>query len=149
MEPHFEHLRFQELSLEQLHAIYLLRVAVFIVEQQCAYAEVDGLDPRAWHVLGTDAPGALIAYARVLPAHAGEAAHIGRVVVTKGARGTGLADKLMGSCFALLEQIQGSRGNAIAAQAYLERFYQRLGYRTTSAPYDWDGIPHIDMVMDK
>ncbi|MFZ1687816.1 MAG: GNAT family N-acetyltransferase [Flavobacteriales bacterium] len=144
----FTCVHFRDLSLEQLYALLLLRVDVFVVEQQCPYPEIDGKDADAWHVFGHDGHGVLTAYARVLPRHQAEAAHIGRVVVRKEARGTGLADELMHQCFALLERQYGSRQNAIAAQAYLERFYQRHGYRTTSAPYDWDGIPHIDMVHD-
>lgn len=141
-------LLFRDLSLEQLYALLHLRVDVFVVEQQCPYPEIDGKDADAWHVMGHDPAGQLVAYARVLPKHGDEAAHIGRVVVKKEARGSGLADELMQQCFALLEHLYGSRKNAIAAQAYLERFYQRHGYRTISAPYDWDGIPHIDMVHE-
>ena len=139
---------FHDLSLEQLYAVMRLRVDVFVVEQQCPYPEIDGKDAEAWHVLGHEANGMLIAYARVLPRHGDEAAHIGRVVVSKEARGGGLADALMQQCFALLERLYGSRRNAIAAQAYLERFYQRHGYRTIGVPYDWDGILHIDMVHE-
>ncbi|MEO8068923.1 MAG: GNAT family N-acetyltransferase [Flavobacteriales bacterium] len=148
MPTTFTCLHFRDLSLEQLHALFQLRVDVFVVEQTCPYTEIDGKDPDAWHLLGQDTNGALVCYARVLPEHDAEAPHIGRVVVRKEARGTGLADELMHQCFGLLERLYGSRRNDIAAQAYLERFYQRHGYRTTSKPYDWDGIPHIDMVHD-
>ena len=34
----------------------------------------------------------------------------------------------------------------IGAQQYLERFYQSFGFVTVSAPYDEDGIQHIDML---
>ena len=148
MNLQFSHLHFRDLSTAQLHAILKLRVDVFVVEQQCAYAEVDGQDPDAWHVLGLDGQGALMAYARVLPKHGGGPAHIGRVVVHPQMRGTGAAIALMRACFTVLEELYGSPANHIAAQEYLERFYQRLGYRTVSAPYDWDGIMHIDMVLE-
>ncbi|QQR85435.1 MAG: GNAT family N-acetyltransferase [Flavobacteriales bacterium] len=148
MSLRFSHSHFRDLSTAQLHAILKLRVDVFVVEQQCAYAEVDGQDTDAWHVLGLDSQGALMAYARVLPKHGEGAAHIGRVVVHPRMRGTGEAVALMRACFKVLEDIHGSHANHIAAQEYLERFYQRLGYRTVSAPYDWDGIMHIDMVLD-
>lgn len=148
MNLHFSHLHFRDLSTAQLHAILKLRVDVFVVEQQCAYAEVDGQDTDAWHVLGQDSHGSLMAYARVLPKHGEGPAHIGRVVVHQQARGTGAASALMHECFMVLEELYGSVANHIAAQQHLERFYQRLGYRTVSAPYDWDGIVHIDMVLD-
>lgn len=148
MNLHFSHLHFRDLSTAQLHAILKLRVDVFVVEQQCAYAEVDGKDTDAWHVLGLDGHGTLMAYARVLPKHGEDPAHIGRVVVHPQVRGTGAANVLMHQCFTVLEELHGSRANHIAAQQYLERFYQRHGYRTVSTPYDWDGIVHIDMVLD-
>jgi ElaA protein len=34
----------------------------------------------------------------------------------------------------------------IGAQMYLERFYEKAGFRTVSAPYDEDGIMHIEML---
>jgi ElaA protein len=36
----------------------------------------------------------------------------------------------------------------IAAQQRLAAFYARLGFRPVGAPYDEDGIPHVDMVLD-
>ncbi|MFL5585893.1 MAG: GNAT family N-acetyltransferase [Gemmatimonadaceae bacterium] len=34
----------------------------------------------------------------------------------------------------------------IAAQRRLEKFYLDLGFRTISAPYEEDGIIHVDMI---
>jgi ElaA protein len=34
----------------------------------------------------------------------------------------------------------------IAAQARLEKFYLDFGFRTVSAPYEDDGIQHVDML---
>ena len=34
----------------------------------------------------------------------------------------------------------------IAAQRRLEKFYLELGFRTVSAPYEEDGITHVDML---
>ena len=43
-----------------------LRARVFVVEQACSYLDVDGADRRAWHLLGRDPAGVLMAYLRVL-----------------------------------------------------------------------------------
>ena len=43
--------RFADLTPVQLHDMYRLRVAVFIVEQDCVFQDVDGADPKAWHLL--------------------------------------------------------------------------------------------------
>ena len=58
---------FEELSVRALHDALRLRTDVFVVEQACAYAEIDGKDPQAIHLLGTDPEGRLVAYARLLP----------------------------------------------------------------------------------
>ena len=34
----------------------------------------------------------------------------------------------------------------VSAQAHLEAFYASLGFAVASAPYDEDGILHVDMV---
>ena len=41
---------FHELSTDELFEIYKLRVSVFVVEQSCAYQEVDDEDKKAYHV---------------------------------------------------------------------------------------------------
>ena len=99
-----------DLDARQLHDILALRAQVFVVEQQCAYLDVDGLDllPTTRHLWATD----LAAYARLLgptPDDADGAAHIGRVIVSPTARGTAA-----GSAAAIRF---GGLGNDIAADA--------------------------------
>jgi ElaA protein len=139
---------FEELTLRELHDLLRLRVDVFVVEQTCAYAEIDGQDPFAVHVLGVDGSGACRAYARVLPKQSDGLPHIGRVVVHPEYRGRKLAKALMIEALRQLERAYGNRRNAIAAQTYLVPFYASLGYVPTSEEYVWDGIPHMDMVLD-
>ena len=136
---------FEALTAREAHDLLALRVDIFVVEQACAYAEIDGRDPEAWHVLGHDDRVALIAYARILPPGPDGLPHIGRVVVKKEHRGTGIAHDLMRRSLAFLEQHFGSTASELAAQAHLERFYAAHGYVRVSEVYDWDGIPHIDM----
>jgi len=139
---------FDRLSVHELHAVMKLRVDVFVVEQQCPYAEIDGQDPEAWHVLGTTADGTLAAYARILPPDEHGLPHIGRVVVHPEFRGRQLSRAVMNVCFEELERIHGSRRSALSAQEHLQRFYASLGYVAVSAPYVWDGIPHVDMELN-
>lgn len=44
MELKIKH--YKELTLDELHDIYRYRVAVFVVEQNCPYQEVDGNDKK-------------------------------------------------------------------------------------------------------
>ena len=39
----------------------------------------------------------------------------------------------------------GTSQCALAAQSYLQGFYESLGFHRVSEEYVWDGIPHIDM----
>jgi ElaA protein len=134
-----------ELSARELYELIRLRVDVFVVEQNCPYAELDGLDLNAHHVLGHDEEGRLMACARILPPEHGGLPHIGRVVVHPALRGKGLAHELMTNALDALHRIHGSRRSELAAQAHLEAFYAAHGYERTGADYDLDGIPHVDM----
>lgn len=140
---------FAALSVDLLHAILKLRVDVFVVEQECPYPEVDGRDPDALHLVARQADGTLVAYARILPPEADGIPHIGRVVLPKEQRGTGLGKRLMQETFGVLRERYGSARSAIAAQTYLHQFYTDLGYVRTGADYLWDGIPHVDMVRNE
>ncbi len=139
---------FDKLSIQELHDILKLRVDVFVVEQQCIYPELDGKDATAIHVMGHDPRSALVAYARILPPEANEPPHIGRVVVAPGSRGTGLATEAMNRSLAAVWEFFGTERSVLAAQNHLERFYERFGYVRRGPDYDWDGIPHVDMVRD-
>jgi ElaA protein len=53
---------------------------------------------------------------------------------------------MMGAALQRAAEVYQHRDVALSAQAYLEPFYQSLGFVTVSAPYDDYGVPHIDMV---
>jgi len=141
-------LPFRQLSVERLHDLLRLRVDVFIVEQQCLYPEIDGRDPEAVHVLGYGADGRLRAYARILPPQGEGVPHIGRVVVHPDDRGLRLGAIVMQEALRASERIHGTPRSAVAAQAHLQKFYEGLGYVRTGDVYDWDGIPHVDMLRE-
>ena len=48
-------LRFDQLSVPQLYALLRLRSEVFVVEQNCVFLDMDGLDAQAMHLLGVRA----------------------------------------------------------------------------------------------
>ena len=57
---------FSQLTTLELMEIYSLRMAIFVVEQNCPYQDIDGWDPLAYHVYLRDEEG-IRAYLRVLP----------------------------------------------------------------------------------
>ena len=133
---------FTELSKAELYAILKLRVDVFVVEQACAYPEIDDQDQAAIHIL-YEASGKLAAYARIV--HEKGHWHIGRIVVAPSWRQRGLAREIMQRAEAYCWQELQVHEVHLSAQTYLEKFYTSLGYQTYSQPYDWDGIDHVDM----
>ncbi|MEO8908887.1 MAG: GNAT family N-acetyltransferase [Gemmatimonadaceae bacterium] len=142
--------RFSDLSVDDLYAVVRLREAVFVVEQNCPYPDADGRDPRAWHLLGWQASGGermLSAYARVFePGVRYTEASIGRVVTAQAVRGTGLGRTLMAEALRRVEALVPGEKIKLAAQRRLEEFYAGFGFATVSAPYEEDGIIHVDMV---
>lgn len=137
---------FEALTVRQLHDLLQLRIDVFVVEQRCAYAEADGRDPEALHVLAHDEQGRLVGCARLLPPDADGLPRVGRVVVRADHRGQGLAHRIMEEALQALRAAYGSRRSKLAAQAPLQGFYERHGFAAAGPEYLWDGIPHVDMV---
>jgi len=139
--------RFGDLTAAELYDALALRQQVFVVEQNCAYLDVDGIDRHSWHLFGRDAEGRLQAYLRLVdPGHKYDEPSIGRVVTSLSARGTGAGRALVAEGLAGHDRRWPARANRIGAQAHLQRFYASFGFEPVGAPYDEDGIPHIEMV---
>lgn len=139
-----------ELSPLALYQSLALRSQVFVLEQACVYLDPDGIDPLAWHLLGyAEASGELLASARLLPPLAKGPSHrlpeIGRVLSAPAARGRGCGRALMQQALLECARLWPGQAVAISAQAHLLDFYASLGFAPTSAPYDEDGIVHVDM----
>ncbi|RIV40909.1 GNAT family N-acetyltransferase [Micromonospora radicis] len=136
---------FADLDARTFHDLLRLRVDVFVVEQECAYPELDGRDvePGTRHLwLAHD--GAPLAYLRIL-ADPGGVARIGRVVVAPSARGSGHAGRLMTAALAEV----GDGPCVLDAQSHLVGFYARHGFTVSGPEYVEDGIPHTPMRRDR
>jgi ElaA protein len=137
--------RFDDLTARQVHDMYRLRVAVFIVEQDCVFQDVDGVDPRCWHLLGYSGDE-LVAYSRLVPAGVKfDEPSIGRVITAPAVRRTGMGRVLMAEAMKRAAGLWPGEALRIGAQAHLERFYNEFGFTKSSQPYDEDGILHIEM----
>jgi ElaA protein len=137
---------FAELTPREVHDLFQIRAAVFIVEQKCVFQDVDGVDPNCWHLLGNRG-GELIAYCRLVPPGVKFAEpSIGRVVSSSKARGTGCGRELMREAVARADKLWPGKAIRIGAQRYLESFYGDYGFVKASEPYDEDGILHIQML---
>jgi ElaA protein len=132
--------RFADLTPYEVYGLCRLRVDVFVVEQQCPYPELDGRDTEAGtEHLWFEEDGEVLATIRVLDD--GPTRAIGRVATAAGQRGRGLAARLVTEGIARC----GDRPITLGAQAHLEGWYERLGFRRSGPGYVEDGIPHVPM----
>lgn len=129
--------KLDELTPRQVYQLLKLRVDVFVVEQQCPYEEIDDIDATATHILALE-EGAVVGCARVYDGH------VGRLCVDKRHRGTGLAQAIMTRA---LELCDGPV--EITAQAPLASYYEQFGFAQVGEEFDWDGIPHVPMRLEK
>ncbi|MGI4886290.1 MAG: GNAT family N-acetyltransferase [Janthinobacterium lividum] len=138
---------FAALSVPELYALLQLRSAVFVVEQTCAFQDIDGHDADALHLLGRTAAGELAAYARLFPAgRSYPEASIGRVAVAPAFRRHGLGRQLMREALAQCAAQWGPQPIQIGAQFYLREFYRSLGFEQVGDVYLEDDIEHIHML---
>lgn len=137
--------RFDELSVHELYDLLKLRSEIFVVEQNCAYLDLDGKDKVALHLLG-EFEGKIVAYSRLFKAGISfENASIGRVVVDANFRNRKWGHDLMREAIAGIEHHFGESKITIGAQLYLKKFYESHQFVQTSEMYLEDEIPHIEM----
>ena len=137
---------FDELGAREVHDILQARSAVFVVEQNCVFQDMDGADPASWHLFARRG-GEIAAYCRLVPAGVKFAEpSIGRVITATAVRGTGLGRALMREALARAAGLWPGRALRIGAQLHLERFYGEFGFARSSKPYEVDGNPHIEML---
>lgn len=137
---------FNALTPMEVYQILQLRCEVFVVEQNCAYMDIDSKDFDAEHVMiwnGDD----LAAYARIFKegVYFDKAASIGRVIVSPKFRSFGLGHQLIKQCLEHIETEYQTLTIDISAQEYLKSFYEKHGFVKTSEMYLEDDIPHIHM----
>ena len=139
---------FSELERDELYEILRFRQEIFIVEQKSWYLDADWLDQCSLHLLVSD-EGSLIGYLRLTPP--GEKyseASIGRVSIDEDYRGKRLGDHLLNMGLEKSKEVYGYGSCRISAQEYLISYYEKHGFKVQGSPYDEDGIPHIEMLLD-
>lgn len=145
----FVNKNFHALTTEELYKILALRVEVFVVEQNCPYQDVDGKDLYSIHVLGY-IKNQLVAYARVLGQGISyqKYASIGRIVTSPAVRGNNHGHDLVDVAIEVCQKNFHGQPIKISAQAHLEKFYSKHGFKATGEAYLEDDIPHIGMLLN-
>jgi len=137
---------FEELDRQLIYALLKLRADVFVLEQNCAYQDLDGHDRDGLHLCGLRG-AELACYARInVPGTKTCYIAISRVAVRKEHRGEGLGRLLMRETLACCEWLWPGAPISLSAQQYLVEFYASLGFRAVSDPFGEAGIVHIDMI---
>ncbi|WP_084162194.1 GNAT family N-acetyltransferase [Paraburkholderia bannensis] len=140
---------FDDLNARDVYAMLELRSAVFVVEQNCVYGDIDGLDGDAWHLFAwgeRDGVRKLAGYLRVLLPDASDAdVRIGRVVTSPDFRGIKLGNGLLERAIGHIAQQWPNVPMRLHAQAHLQKFYGAFGFKPVSDIHDEDGIAHVWM----
>lgn len=148
---------FNELTLEELNAIYIIRAKVFAIGLQFGDPDPDLADRQAIHLMHEDEDGKILAYMRLIDLHEeiegtkyGPVPHawtLSRVSVLEETRGTGLGKKLLDEALTYIRDETDAQHIIISAQAYLkDTYYKNAGFRQVSDEYEEAGIPHVRMV---
>ena len=134
---------FDELSTNELYEILRARAEIFVVEQNCVYQDLDGIDYESLHVFAEEG-GKVTAYLRAFYKDE-DTVQMGRVLTLR--HGEGLGGKLLREGMAQIRARMHPAKIWIDAQCYATGFYEREGFRICSEEFLEDGIPHVRMVL--
>lgn len=141
---------YSELSLNEFHDAIALRMKVFIIEQNCTYQDLDGLDKECYHLLTTNQKNEVVGTARIIPPGLlYPAAGIGRIVLDESVRGGNHGHELMKQCMQFIFTTFGQVDMKLSAQKHLEKYYNQHGFLSTGKEYLEDEIPHVEMINKK
>ena len=137
--------KFHDLDKLELYKIMQLRIEVFVVEQDCPYQDLDGLDELGTH-LWLEEDNEIMSYLRINPPETRfDEVSFGRIVTKKSVRKKGLSEAIILKSLEIV--IQEDLGPIrISAQSYLEDYYSKFGFVKCSDEYLEDNIPHIEML---
>ena len=136
---------FDQLNKAELYEIIQLRIAVFIIEQDCPYQDLDGDDDQCLH-MWVEEEGEIASYLRINPVGCRfTEPSLGRIVTKTAYRNKGLAEIVINKAIEVLCADQPT-AIRISAQSHLENYYEKFGFVKASDEYLEDNIPHIEML---
>lgn len=135
--------RFEELSAAEVYEILKARVQIFVVEQKCAYQDVDDIDYRSLHIF-YKSEGRITAYLRAFYRD-GKTVQLGRVLTTE--HGKGVGGELLKNAIQIVKEEMKADRIYIEAQTYAVGFYEQEGFAVCSDEFLEDGIPHVKMEL--
>lgn len=140
---------FSKLTPAELYDILRLRSAVFVVEQQCVFLDMDGNADKESHHLYAYLNNELVACCRLIDVDITylNRASIGRVANAASVRGSGIGKIMMKNAIDLCRDMFNAAPLRIGAQFYLKGWYESLGFVSCNDNYMEDGIEHVHMEL--
>lgn len=134
---------FDELTTVELYELLKARAEIFVVEQNCAYQDIDNKDYRSLHVFYEE-DGKVLAYLRAFIKEK-DVVQVGRVLTLE--HGKGLGGKLLKAGLEHIKEKYNPTKICMEAQCYATGFYEREGFQICSEEFLEDGIPHVEMEL--
>ena len=136
-----------EMTGYEAFCVERLRSEVFVSEQKITLPEIDDEDFRATHVFSlNDKKDDALATCRIFKDENGDW-YLGRVVVSKDARGMYLGSKMIKEVHKYLKE-KSVKGLYCHAQMTAKPFYDHLGYQAKGDIFDEGGVEHVLMFKD-
>lgn len=135
---------FNELTAGEVYEILKVRAQIFVVEQNCAYQDIDDADYESLHIFYKSGEK-ITAYLRAFYKD-GDTVQVGRVLTLE--HGKGLGGELLKNGIRVIKEKMNPKTIYIEAQSYAIGFYEREGFKVCSDEFLEDGIPHVKMELD-
>ena len=137
---------FNELTINELYEMLKARAAIFVVEQNCVYQDLDGIDERSLHIFCMS-DGKVSAYMRAFEKEdEPDTVQAGRVLTME--HGKGMGGRLLREGIQCIRDKMNPKRIYIEAQCYATGYYEREGFRICSEEFLEDGIPHVAMILE-
>ena len=138
--------KFDELTNTELYEILKSRAAIFIIEQNINYQDLDDIDYNSIHCFYKE-NDKVTAYLRAFYKEDNkDIVKIGRVLTLK--HNQGLGRKLLTESLPQIIKIMKPKKITMDAQKYAIGFYQKFGFQVVSDEFIEEEILHVIMELD-
>ena len=138
--------KFDELTNKELYEILKSRAAIFIIEQNINYQDLDDIDYNSLHCFYKE-NDKVTAYLRAFYKDDNkDIVKIGRVLTLK--HNQGLGRKLLTESLPQIIKIMKHKKITMDAQKYAIGFYQKFGFQVVSDEFIEEEILHVIMELD-
>lgn len=137
---------FDELSTNELYEILKARSAIFVMEQNIHYQDMDNVDYNSLHCFFME-DNKVIAYLRAF--YQGEnkdMVRIGRVLTLQ--HGNGIGKELLKQSLEVIREKMKCKKICGNAQKHALGFYEKFGFKTVSNDFLEEGVLHVAVELE-